>query len=365
MALIDELGIKPSPDFEGRMKKVLLRQGLPDRVPFYELFADKPIKDAILGKPTLFPSLLPFGDPVKLIPNEVEYWHKLGYDYVPAAPAYGFGMRVSSAPDTAAPGVRFWMNESGEGLIKGREDFEKYFWPDPDQTPFDIFDAFEKHLPEGMVVFGQTAGVFENVVWLLGHQRFAYMMADDPELLQMIFDKVGSSLVRLIERMAERPFVGAIQMGDDMGFKTHTTISPAALRQYVFPWQQRAVEAVHKQGKPFILHSCGNLERVMEDLIGLGIDAKHSFEDEIIPVSEAKQKWGKRVAILGGLDMDFLCRATPEQVEDKTRRLIRDCGQEGGWALGTGNTVANYIPVKNFLAMIRAGWRSGKYPLSI
>jgi len=59
--------------------------------------------------------------------------------------------------------------------------------------------------------------------------------------------------------------------------------------------------------------------------------------------------------------MDFLCRATPEQVEDKTRRLIRDCGQEGGWALGTGNTVANYIPVENFLAMIRAGWEFGKY----
>ena len=149
--MIDELGIKPSPDFEGRMKKVLLRKGEPDRVPFYELFADKPIKDAILGKPTLIPSLLPFGEPQKLIPNEIEYWRRLGYDYVPAAPAYGFGMKVNMAKDTAegmdAP--RFWVNEHDSGMIKNREDFEKYFWPDPDRWPLDLFDAFEKQSARG------------------------------------------------------------------------------------------------------------------------------------------------------------------------------------------------------------------------
>jgi uroporphyrinogen decarboxylase len=362
MALIDDLGFKPKPDFAGRMKKVLLRQGEPDRVPFYELFMDKPIKDAILGKPTLIPSLLPFGEPMKIIPNEIEFWYRMGYDYVPAAPAYGFGMKVALTKDTAegSSGPRFWMNESGADLIKTRADFEKYFWPDPDTVSFDLFDAFAGHLPEGMVVFGQTAGVFENVIWMLGHEGLSYMMADDPELVQMIFNKVGSGLVRLIERMAERDFVGAIQMGDDLGFKTHTTISPAALRSYVFPWQKKAVEASHKRGKPFILHSCGNLEKVMDDLIGIGIDAKHSFEDEITPVAEAKKRWGDRVAILGGLDMDFLCRSTPEQVRDKTRKLLEECAPGGGYALGTGNTVANYVPVKNYLAMIQAGWEFGK-----
>lgn len=365
MSLIDELGIKPAPDFSGRMKKVLLRQGEPDRVPFYELFADKPIKDAILGKPTMLPSLLPFGDPIKLIPNEIEFWYRLGYDYVPAAPTYGFGMKVQTAKDTAETtgGMRFWVNESSSGLVKTREDFEKYFWPDPDLVSLDIFDAFAGHLPEGMVVFGQTSGVLENVTWLLGHEGMSYMLMDDPELLQMIFDKVGESLVRLVERIAEREFVGAIQMGDDMGFKTQTMISPKALRQYVFPWQKKAVEAAHKAGKPFILHSCGNLEKVMDDFIANGIDAKHSFEDAITPVTKAKKLWGNKIAILGGIDLDFLCRADPEQVADCARKLIKELGPGGGWALGTGNSVANYIPVKNFLAMIKAGWESGKYPL--
>jgi uroporphyrinogen decarboxylase len=365
MALIDELGIKPAPDFEGRMKKVLLRQGEPDRIPFYELFADKPIKDAILGKPTLVPSLLPFGEPIKLIPNEIEYWLRLGYDYVPAAPAYGFGMKVTTAPDTAeqSQGPRFWVNETSSGLIKNREDFEKYFWPEPEIVPFDVFDAFAKYLPEGMVLFGQTSGILENVTWLLGHEGMAYMLIDDPELLQMIFDKVGKNLVRMIEIMCEREFVGAIQMGDDMGFKTQTMISPKALRKFVFPWQKKAVEAAHKKGKPFILHSCGNLEKVMDDFVANGVDAKHSFEDQITPVAKAKKLWGKKMAVLGGIDLDFLCRASPEQVCERTRKMIRELGPGGGWALGTGNSVANYIPVKNFLAMIKTGWEAGRYPL--
>jgi len=367
MALIDELGINPAergPDFEGRLLKVLLRKGEPDRVPFYELFADKPIKDKILGKETLFPSLLPIGEPIKLIANEIEFWYRLGYDYVPAAPAYGFGMKVNLAPDTAqaSQGVRFWVNEEA-GIIKTREDFEKYYWPDPDQFSLDIFDAFAEHLPEGMKVFGQTAGVLENVLWMVGHEGLSYMMADDPELAQMIFDKVGKSLVRLVERMAEREFVGAIQMGDDLGFKTQTIISAKALRQYVFPWHKKMVEVAHKKGKPFIFHSCGNLEKVMEDIIGNGIDAKHSFEDEIMPVNKAKKLWGDKIAILGGVDMDFLCRAGPEPVRDYTAKLIHELGPGGGWALGTGNSVANYIPVKNYLMMLKTGWALGKYPI--
>ncbi len=364
MALIDELGINPAPDFESRMKKVLLRRGEPDRVPFYELFADKPIKDAILGKPTLYPALLPFGEPIKLIANEIEFWRRMGYDYVPAAPVYGFGMKVQLAKDTAAAteGMRFWVNEES-GMIKTREDFEKFFWPPPELVDMKIFDAFEKHLPEGMTVFGQVAGPMENAFYILGHEGMAYMMVDDPELLQMIFDKVGAGLLKLVEKMAERPFVGAIQMGDDLGFKTQTILSPKALRSYVFPWHKKMVEAAHKKGKLFIFHSCGQLEKVMDDFIANGIDAKHSFEDGVTPAGKAKKLWGDKVAILGGVDVDFLCRAKPDQVKEYTAKMIRELAPGGGWALGTGNSVANYIPVENYLAMIKTGWELGKYPL--
>jgi uroporphyrinogen decarboxylase len=96
----------------------------------------------------------------------------------------------------------------------------------------------------------------------------------------------------------------------------------------------------------------------MEDLIDdVGIDAKHSFEDVILPVGEAKKRWGQRIAILGGIDMDYLCRHSEEEVRAYTRHVIEVCAAGGGYALGTGNSVANYVPLRNYLAMLAEGAR--------
>ena len=74
-----------------------------------------------------------------------------------------------------------------------------------------------------------------------------------------------------------------------------------------------------------------------------------------MPVTEAKRRWGDRVAILGGVDVDFLCRHSPREVKERTKRILEVCSRGGGYALGSGNTIANYIPVENYLAMLEAG----------
>jgi len=212
-----------------------------------------------------------------------------------------------------------------------------------------------------MKVIAGSAGVLENVMWLLGYEGISYLLADDEPLVRDMFDAVGSRIAALVDLQASYDSVGAIVMGGDMGFKTQTLVSPAVLREYVFPWHKKIVEAAHRHGKPIILHSCGNLTEVMDDIIACGWDAKHSFEDQIQPVWEAKARYGERISLLGGLDMDKIARLPEDEVRRQTRLLIERCAPGGGWALGTGNTVANYIPLNNFLAMLEEGWRVGKY----
>jgi uroporphyrinogen decarboxylase len=119
------------------------------------------------------------------------------------------------------------------------------------------------------------------------------------------------------------------------------------------------VALTHDAGRLYLLHSCGNLTDIREDLIeDVRIDAKHSFEDTIESVLDAKKSYGNRLTLLGGIDVDFLCRATEQQVRARTRRTIERCQQGGGWCLGTGNTVANYIPMDNYLAMLDEGRRA-------
>ena len=113
--------------------------------------------------------------------------------------------------------------------------------------------------------------------------------------------------------------------------------------------------AVLRNERPAILHSCGQLERVWDDIIDdMQFDAKHSYEDTILPVEEFYEKYGDRIATLGGLDLDFVCRATPDEVYERSAAMVERTQERGGYALGTGNSIPEYTPVENVLAMIRA-----------
>jgi len=126
----------------------------------------------------------------------------------------------------------------------------------------------------------------------------------------------------------------------------------------VFPIYRQMTDLAHAAGKPFILHSCGNLAQVYDDLIDdCRIDAKHSFEETILPVEDFKRQYGHRVTPLGGLDVDLICRGTPEQIRADTRRKIERCFADGHWALGTGNSLTDYMPVENFALVLEEGQR--------
>jgi len=356
-----EFRFRPDPDFS-RLRKALLRQGEPDRVPFYELFADPEVVRAVTDDIHLVQPK--FRQQVEAIESRViKFFYMLGYDYIDlfVDPKV---LQADSAPfrkaaDTAAlsRGDRNWFNEF-KGPISSKRDLEEYPFPSPDSVDYSRFEATGKRLPEGMKVIGRTSGVLEYATWLMGYQTLSYGLYDHPDLIQAVFDRVGELLASMHTTMAQMDFVGAMVMGDDMGFRTSTMLSPQHLRKYVFPWQKKCADAVHAQGKPFLLHACGKVDRVMDDLIDyVGVDAKHSYEDTITPVTEAKKLWGKRVSILGGIDMNLLCTATPEEVRRYTRNVLEQCAPGGGYCLGTGNSVANYVKLENYLTMLDEGMK--------
>jgi uroporphyrinogen decarboxylase len=338
------------------MEAVLARR-TPDRVPFVELFIDEEVMVALRESPFS-------ADPAERAREIADLYLHLGFDYAPAGVNFHFPYVTISTDDTAglSRGDRAWVDEA-HGAVETWDDFERYPWPTPGPSTYAPLEQAAAALPEGMrlITLG-PGGVLENVMWVMGYEPMSYAMVDQPDLVEAMFDRVGETLVEVFDGIAREEAVGAVFLGDDMGFKTQPLISPEALRSYVFPWQRRLAEVVHSHGKPFLLHACGNLESVMDDLIDfVRIDAKHSFEDVIMPVSEAKRRWGDRIALLGGVDVDLLTRGTPNQVRAKTREVLEACMPGGGYALGTGNSVANYIPVENYLALLEEGWREGVY----
>lgn len=143
-----------------------------------------------------------------------------------------------------------------------------------------------------------------------------------------------------------------------MGFRGGPLISPDDLREFVIPGHKLMAGLSHQSGRPYLLHSCGDLSLIMEDLIEVvGIDARHSFEDTIKDVVTAKKRYGDRIAILGGIDVDFLCRSSEPGIRSRVRETLDRCMPGGGYCLGSGNSIANYIPVDHYLVMLDEGRR--------
>jgi len=144
-----------------------------------------------------------------------------------------------------------------------------------------------------------------------------------------------------------------VYLADDLGYKTALMLPPDVVVDLILPWHEQVARVAHEHGKLLFFHCCGNMYELMDEYIDrIRIDAKHSFEENIMPVTEVKQQWGGRLTLLGGMDVDFLARADEERIRARTRQCIALCTPGGGYFLGSGNWVSEYIPAGNYLAML-------------
>lgn len=331
------------PDFT-RLKKALLRDGEPDALPLFELMIDYPLLCIASDKPDY-------------VGKTIDFFHRYGFDYIPAWPKIEYPVNSRQTDDTAraAWGQRQFVDEAS-GAIMNRGDFDGYAWPAVDAQVAYPIRVFSGLLPKGMKLVVNLRCVFEHVLFIMGYNGLSYALYDDLALVGDVFERVGEGVYDTIQaclKAAEPGTIGAFTLCDDMGHAGGTILSAAGLRTYVFPWHRRYVELIHSRGIPVILHSCGNLEQVMDDIIvGSKFDAKHSFEDKILPVAEAKARYGSRIALLGGVDMHKLCTLGDNPFRRYCTGVIAACMPGGGYAFGTGNSIANYVDLARYRILV-------------
>jgi uroporphyrinogen decarboxylase len=246
------------------------------------------------------------------------------------------------------------------GSIHSMEDFNKYHW---DEAPerfrkccYPFYRAFSENLPPGMKgVGGPGNGVFECVQDIVGFENLCIIKYEDEELYQKLFAKMGE----VIEKIW-REFLAAfgdaycvMRFGDDLGFKSNTLLPPDDIKKYILPVYKKIVSLTHDAGKPFLLHSCGKIFGVMDDIIATGINAKHSNEDQIAPFSYWVDTYGKQIALFGGIDTDHLVHMDQKQIKELVRETCAYARGRCGFAVGSGNSITDYVPPENYMVMNR------------
>lgn len=314
----------------------------------------RPILTDLIGREWIVPEPGNRTSENKYMDNLIEFWYRMGYDFIRIERSLPFQKSRLIAKDTASnSGSRAWVDQH-KGIIMNWDDFEKYNWPEIEKADFSVYEYIDSHLPPGMgIMASHGGGIFEHLSEMMSYETLCIALYESPDLVEAMSKKIGSLMEKYYERLLNLKNIIAIFPGDDMGFRTGTLVSPEHLRKYVLPWHKRFAEMAHSRKIPYFLHSCGKLDEIMEDLIGyVKIDGKHSFENTITPMPEFQKRYGDRIAVLGGVDVDSLSSGTPGEVRKYVRSLIDACMKKGRFAIGSGNSIPSYIPVENYLTML-------------
>jgi len=346
---------KPYPDGE-RMVDILMGRRACDKPPLVEYLVDdvhiKAIVTGMLGRPWAEPKDL---ESTRVyLDNYIRFWHRMGYDYVRLERSAGFTFPELDAEDqTMQDRQRHWQ-QLHTGPIGSWQDFENYPWPEVTDESLADIAYVNDHLPDGMgLIASHCAGHFEHLSRLFGYERLCMLIYDDPQLVQAVADRIGQTLERFYLKLVQLDRLIAIWGGDDMGFRSGTLIGPEHLRKYCLPWHRRFAQIAHEHELPYFLHSCGNLQAIYESLINdVKIDAKHSFEDAILPADRFHAAYSDRIGTLGGVDVDILAGKSPQQVRHRTREMIEKCAPKGRYGIGSGNSIPSYVPLENYMTML-------------
>jgi uroporphyrinogen decarboxylase len=343
------------PDFD-RLRTTLLLAEEPDRVPTVELLMDREIKEAFLGHR------------IQGIADDVEFWYRAGYDYIHIRAGYEY--RMVGDEDTVATAtyggdfqVRRWAS-SRDTWCNSWEDYEEYPWPDLEIIDYSPIRLAAEALPQGMMVISGVGGIFTRVWRIMGYENFCFGLVDKPDLVAALFRRVGETQLAVFQRIVEMEKIGAMWYGDDMAYTEGLMVSPLVLRQHVFPYLKEMGRICQAKNLPFILHSDGDLWPIMDDLLDIGFNAIHPIEPKAMELSELKQKLGHRLCFLGAIDLgQVLSGGSPETVDRAVRECIRIAAPGGGYGVGSSNTVAHWVPLENFQAMLKATRKYGRYPI--
>jgi len=349
---------KVTPDIDGFIS-LIKREAMSQRVHHAEIFLDEEMRIAVCKRFDI-DKQVNYDKPYANIRRDLLLMQYLGYDSFLISVTWDLFKSELIAEDTTAikgqqRSQRTWIDES-KGPIGNWEDFHKYPWPKVEDVDFSPLEWADKNLPENMGCYDLTAHILEAVSFLFGYETMCYKIYDEPDLVDAVCEKIGQFYVDYTNTLCDFERVKHIWATDDMGFRSGTLFSAEWLSKKILPWHQKCAAVSHDKGRPYLFHSCGDISKIMDELIDVvKIDVRHSYEDNIIPVFEVKKEFGGRVSLIGGIDMDFLCRSDEAAIRKRVRETLEVCMPGGGYCLGTGNTVANYVPLENYLVMLDEG----------
>ncbi len=255
---------------------------------------------------------------------------------------------------------------------------DKLVLPDLSYKRDEMYRLFDKQVgkSEGTALIADRicAGLTEMLQRLRGYENGYMDLAEDPDAAREAFARLAEHKMQywdivgdyIIERGLQDRFLVVAEC-DDLGTQQSTLVSPAMLRELVFPEMKRYIGFIKKK-MPWVkvfFHSCGAIMPVITDMIDCGVDILNplQYSAKGMDLAELKREFGKELIFWGGgVDtQSILSRGTPQEVADEVRRILDVLAPGGGYVFVPVHNIQQEVPAENYWAMWQTWKDYGKY----
>jgi uroporphyrinogen decarboxylase len=337
----------------------VLNHELPDRLPTFEYAIDKKVVEAICPGGT-------YADVVENLDLDgITAWEPSSGGYVPGLadklkPGDIFvdewGIKRKSSGEMAAYPLK-------EDVAIGTEsDLKNYTPPDPySEHRYEVLRKYIKRFGREKFISYDIPDMFDISKYLMGEDDFLVAFMQRPQLIKALFEMTTDWVIQVAQKAID---IGADMIIDssDVAYKNGPWVRPERMVEYFIPCLQRVAEAVKKRRAYIFYHSHGNIWKLLDALIGTGIDVIHpmAYEDGM-DISVVKQVFGRKVVVAGNISTGFMTRRSPDETVALVKETISKTSVGGGHILMASSSIYSGVNPDNYRAMVETAHTYGRY----